>query len=197
MSDDASHSSTDPAATPAANELRKANRKLTWQLTAFAMGSLAFGFALVPLYDVLCEVTGYGNRKTLLEASDVVANTAPSREVTVEFLATNPTVGEWEFKPVAGSMKVLTGQLVEAKFTAKNLLAQPATGQAIPDIAPSYATGYFRKTECFCFTPQHFKAGEEREFVVRFLVDTQLPGELDRITLGYSMYGVTQRVASR
>jgi cytochrome c oxidase assembly protein subunit 11 len=176
---------------------RKANRKLTWQLTVFALGSLAFGFALVPLYDVICEVTGYGNRKTLLAASDAVASDVPSREVTVEFLATNPTVGEWIFKPVVGSMKVLTGQLVEAKFKVQNLLAQPATGQAIPDIAPSYATGYFRKTECFCFTPQHFKAGEEREFVVRFLVDTQLPGELDRITLGYSIYGVTQQVASR
>lgn len=191
MSGEAPQSSNDAPATT----LRKANRRLTWQLTAFAMGSLAFGFALVPLYDVICEVTGYGNRKNLLEASSVAASDAPSREVTVEFLATNPTVGEWQFKPVAGSMKVVTGQLAEARFTAKNLLAQPATGQAIPDIAPSYATGYFRKTECFCFTPQRFEAGEEREFVVRFLVDTQLPGELDRITLGYAMYGVTRTAA--
>ena len=146
MSEAVPPTSIDAAATseasvaPVANELRKANRKLTWQLTAFAMGSLAFGFALVPLYDVLCEVTGFGNRKTLLEASAAVASNTPSREVTVEFLATNPTVGEWDFKPVAGSMKVLTGQLVEAKFTVKNLLAQPTTGQAIPDIAPSYVT---------------------------------------------------------
>jgi cytochrome c oxidase assembly protein subunit 11 len=172
---------------------RKANRKLTLQLTVFALGSLAFGFAMVPLYDVICEVTGYGNRKTLLSATAVDGEqAAPSREITIEFIATNPTVGEWEFRPVAGSHKVLTGQLAEAKFIAKNMLAQAATGQAIPSIAPQYATRYFRKTECFCFTPQQFAAGEEREFVVRYVVDAALPAELDRITLGYSMYGVSQ-----
>jgi len=177
---------------------RKANRKLTLQLTVFALGSLGFGFALVPLYDVICDVTGYGSRKTLLEAASIDANAASvSREVTVEFLATNPTVGEWEFRPVVGSVKVLTGQLAEAKFVAKNMLAKEATGQAIPSIAPQYATRYFRKTECFCFTPQHFKAGEERELTVRFVVDSQLPTDMDRITLGYSMYGVPQQVASR
>jgi len=177
-------------------DLRLANRRLTWQLAVFALGSLAFGFALVPLYDVICEVTGYGNRKTLLEAGAVNSEAAAiSREITVEFIATNPTVGEWEFQPVAGSLKVLTGQLAEAKFVAKNLLAKDATGQAIPSIAPQYATRYFRKTECFCFTPQHFKAGEAREMVVRFVVDAQLPADLDRLTLGYSMYGVTQAAA--
>lgn len=179
-------------------ERRRANRRLTLQLTLFAFCSLAFGFALVPLYDVICDITGFGNRKSLLEPSQVsaLANDAQQREITVEFVSTNPTAGEWEFRPAVTSAKVRMGQLFAATFVAKNLLAKPATGQAIPSIAPNNATQYFRKTDCFCFTPQFFQAHEERELIVRFVVDPQLPMHTDRITLAYSMYGV-QQVASR
>ncbi|MBC7984759.1 MAG: cytochrome c oxidase assembly protein [Candidatus Obscuribacterales bacterium] len=175
---------------------RKANRKLTLQLALFAFGSLCFGFALVPLYDVICEVTGYGSRSTLTEAATVAPSTVAGREITVEFVATNQTVGEWQLQPEVGSVVVRTGQLTEAKFVAQNLLALPATGQAIPSISPQHATRYFRKTECFCFTPQHFAARQARELVVRFVVDPQLPETVDRITLGYSMYGVAQVAAN-
>jgi len=180
-----------------ADERRRANRRLTLQLAVFALCFLGFGFALVPLYDVICDVTGFGNRKSLREPSRVAASTesVESREVTVEFVSTNPTVGEWEFHPTQASAKVRTGQLFAATFVAKNLLAHPATGQAIPSIAPNSATQYFRKTECFCFTPQFFKANEERELIVRFVVDPQLPKHTDRITLAYSMYGVHQSAA--
>lgn len=196
--------STEPAAPTAASQAeqrQRANRRLTLQLSLFALGSLAFGFALVPLYDVICDITGFGNRKSLSQPSQVAAatNDAQSREITVEFVSTLPTVGEWEFRPVQASAKVRTGQLFAATFIAKNLLAQPATGQAIPSIAPNAATQYFRKTDCFCFTPQFFQAHEQRELVVRFVVDPQLPEHTDRITLAYSMYGVqgVQKVAAR
>jgi cytochrome c oxidase assembly protein subunit 11 len=177
---------------------RQANRKLALQLALFAFGSLGFGFALVPLYDTICEVTGYGSRKSLTQqvaASNAVAPT--KREITVEFISTSPTIGEWEFRPAIVSAKVHVGQLSEATFIAKNLAAQRATGQAIPDVAPRHAARYFRKTECFCFTPQQFEALQERELTVRFIVDPELPAEIDRITLGYAMYGMPQRVAAR
>jgi cytochrome c oxidase assembly protein subunit 11 len=172
-------------------ELHKANRKLTLQLSIFALGSLAFGFALVPLYDTLCDITGYGSRKNLTQATTQVS-AATDREVTVEFISSSPTFGEWEFRPVVTSLKVRTGQLSEAKFIAKNLLAHPVTAQAIPDIAPRQVAKYFRKTECFCFTPQPFAAEQERELTVRFIVDPQMPDDVDRITLGYAMYGIPQ-----
>ena len=175
---------------------RKANRKLIWQLSLFAVGSLAFGFALVPLYNVVCAVTGYGDRQTLLQAAEVAHLAPTNREVTIEFVSTNPTAGEWQFQPEAHSINVRTGQLAEAKFVAKNLLAHPVTAQAIPSIAPHQATTYFHKTECFCFTPQHFDAEQTRELSVRFVVDPQLPPDIDRISLGYSMYGITP-VAAR
>jgi cytochrome c oxidase assembly protein subunit 11 len=186
------------ASHPIAEETRKANRRLTGQLWLFSLGFLVLGFALVPLYDVLCKVTGYGSRQNLTQASALGGDAASSaqRDITVEFVSTMPTVGEWEFRAVENSAVVRTGQLYSARFLAKNLLAKSATGQAVPSIAPNNAAQYFHKTECFCFTPQHFAALQERELTVRFVVDAKLPENVDRITLAYSMYGVPQ-VAAR
>jgi cytochrome c oxidase assembly protein subunit 11 len=169
-------------------ELKKANRKLTWQLCLFAAGSLAFGFALVPLYDVLCEVTGYGDRSKLVEAASIVEAPDENRTVTIELISTAPTFGNWEFRPQSSQIQVHPGRLYEAKFYARNLREQPVTAQAIPSIAPLQATQYFRKTECFCFTPQPFDGGQARELSVRFIVDPKLPATIDRLTLGYAMY---------
>jgi len=176
--------------------LRQANRKLTRQLWVFAAGSLAFAFALVPLYDVLCSVTGFGDRKALTKAADVQNIAAADRDVTIEFIATNPTVGEWRLQPAAHSLVVRAGRLAEMKFIATNLLAKPAVAQAVPSIAPREVAEHFRKTECFCFTPQSFKAHETRELTVRFVVDPRLPANVDRLTLGYALYGATEMVAA-
>ena len=169
-------------------ERRRANRRLTGGLWLFALGSLAFGFALVPLYNVICDVTGYGDRAKLQQAATVVEAPDASRTVTLEFISTRPTVGAWEYQPVKGSMEVTPGKLYEARFYARNLREQPVIAQAIPSIAPLQATQYFRKTECFCFTPQQFAGGQARELSVRFIVDPKLPATIDRLTLGYAMY---------
>jgi cytochrome c oxidase assembly protein subunit 11 len=170
--------------------LKKANRKLTWQLTLFAAGSLAFGFALVPLYNVLCEVTGYGDRSKLRQAASIVEAPDEARTVTIEFISTAPTFGNWEFRPEVTQLAVHPGKLYEAKFYARNLREQAVTAQAVPSIAPLQATQYFHKTECFCFTPQQFGAQQARELTVRFIVDPKLPTDIDRLTLGYAMYDV-------
>lgn len=164
------------------------HRSLTRRLWLFAGCSFAFGFALVPLYDVLCEVTGYGDRSKLVEASTVVEAPVENRSVTVEFVSTAPTYGSWEFRPEVSSIEVQPGKLYAANFHAKNLRAQPIVAQAVPSITPFQATRYFQKTECFCFTPQSFAAEESREFTVRFIIDPNLPASIDRVTLGYAMY---------
>lgn len=169
---------------------QQANRKLTGQLWLFAAGSFAFGFALVPLYNVLCDVTGYGDRSKLSKAATVVEAPDENRTVTVELMSSAPTFADWELKPVAGDVRVHPGKLYEAKFVARNLRSRPAVAQAIPSIAPLQATQYFRKTECFCFTPQSFEAQQTRELVVRFIVDPKLPPNIDRLTLAYAMYDV-------
>jgi cytochrome c oxidase assembly protein subunit 11 len=168
--------------------LKNAHRKLTWQLWLFAAGSLAFGFALVPLYNVLCEVTGYGDRSKLRQAASVVEVPDETRTVTIELISSAPTFGNWEFRPEQAQLAVHPGKLYEAKFYARNLREQAVTAQAVPSIAPLQATQYFRKTECFCFTPQPFAGGQARELSVRFIVDPQLPATIDRLTLGYAMY---------
>jgi cytochrome c oxidase assembly protein subunit 11 len=177
--------------------VQRANRLLTRQLWWFAAGSLAFSFALVPLYRVLCDVTGAGDKKALVEKAAMPTSTDTSRWVKVEFMSTNPTVGEWEFRPVKNSMEVHPGQLYEATFIAKNMIAKPVLAQAIPSIAPSQATQFFRKTECFCFKPQPFAASETRELKVRFYVDRALPADIEQITLAYAMFDVPQTIASR
>jgi cytochrome c oxidase assembly protein subunit 11 len=178
-----------------ATSLDKANRSLTRQLWVFAAGSFVFGFALVPLYSVLCQVTGYGDQTQLRKASAFVESAPTDRVVTVELVSAAPTVGDWVFRPEAPTLKVRPGQLYEAKFYAKNLRAQPVVAQAVPSIAPTHATQYFHKTECFCFTPQPFDANQARELTVRFSVDPTLPVNIDRLTLAYSMYDSLSQVA--
>jgi cytochrome c oxidase assembly protein subunit 11 len=157
-----------------------------------AAGSFAFGFALVPLYDVFCEVTGIGSRGALTEAR-AAGNGVPdeTRMVVVEFTATVPA-GGWTLEPELATLEVHPGKLYEARFRARNLSDQATTGQAVPSISPMRAAQYFVKTECFCFTPQHFAGNEERELAVRFVVDKELPKNIDRLTLSYAFYDVGQ-----
>ena len=181
---------------------RTDHRNLALKLGLVALGAFGFGFALVPLYNVLCAVTGYGDRAQLTQAK--AAPTAAeaslqddSRLVTVEFVANLPTVGSWSFKPEVRSMQVRPGKLYEAKFQAGNLTGQATWAQAVPDVSPSKVTPYFRKTECFCFTPQHFAVNESRDMSVRFFVDPELPKQIDRITLSYTFYDTKAPVARR
>jgi cytochrome c oxidase assembly protein subunit 11 len=170
---------------------RGRHRDLVFKLTLFVAGSFAFGFALVPLYDVLCSITGLGNQKSLLRAVTLHADsTAQSRWVTIEFVANLPTIGNWEFSPVVNSIRVHPGQLYEGDFLAHNLTGHDTTAQAVPDIVPSKAAQWFHKTECFCFSPQSFARDEQRIMKVRFFVDPELPNYLDRLTLAYTFYDV-------
>jgi cytochrome c oxidase assembly protein subunit 11 len=167
---------------------RRANRSLTLRLWLFAGGFLVFGFALVPLYSVLCDITGYGDRTQLTQAAAIKQSAVPGRLVTIELLASVPEFGDWEFSPQAAQIQVRLGRLSEARFFTKNLRTQAVTTQAVPSIAPLAATQYFHKTECFCFTPQAFAAGEGRDLIVRFIVDEKLPAHVDRVTLAYTLY---------
>ena len=172
---------------------RRSNRGLVGRLLLMVAGSFAFGFALVPLYDVFCEVTGIGTRAQLSRAS--AADTSKpdiSRVVTVEFTASVPDSGPWEFAPVVASMEVHPGRLYEARYSAHNLAGRDITGQAVPSITPLRAAQYFRKTECFCFTPQRFERDEKRDLRVRFIVDRELPPGIDRLTLSYAFYDVAR-----
>jgi cytochrome c oxidase assembly protein subunit 11 len=179
------------------NERERANRNMTWKLLAIAGGSFAFGFALVPLYNVLCSVTGYGDQSKLLQRVRAIETPDVRRTVTVEFLADVASAGTFEFRPLLRTVEVHPGQLYTAHFYARNLTGRDTVAQAVPNIAPSEVAAYFHKTECFCFAPQHFRLNEARALPVRFIIDPALPEHIDMITLAYTFYDESARVARR
>ncbi len=152
--------------------------------------SFGFAFALVPLYEIACEkVFGIKLEQTPTGAERVAGYTVDTaREVTVEFDTTVNSKLPWSFRAVAPTMKVHPGELTEAMFYARNDSARAIVGQAVPSVAPSSASIYFNKTECFCFTEQLLEPGEEREMPVRFVVDPELPPNVRTLTLSYTFY---------
>lgn len=174
------------------------HRSLVGRLLLFTAGSFAFGFALVPLYSVLCRVWDTGNRwyGTQTAQAAVIERPDADRVVTIEFIASVAHAGDWEFAPHATSMQVHPGKLYEADFHARNLTGAAVVAQAVPSIAPSSVARYFKKTECFCFKPQNFAAGESREMPVRFIVDPSLPPDVDRITLSYSFFDLPRNATA-
>jgi len=199
MSDDAEQGPREGGDAAGRNRNAKArsHRILTYKLLGIALGAFAFGWALIPLYSVLCDVTGYGDQQRLLVKAKAAEHPDPTRTITIEFVTNIASAGNWEFMPTIHDIKVHPGQLYSAEFFAHNLSGRDMTAQAVPDIAPSKAVAYFHKTECFCFSPQQFKIGEQRMMPVRFIVDPQLPAYLDRITLEYTFYDDSSRVSSR
>jgi cytochrome c oxidase assembly protein subunit 11 len=150
---------------------------------------LAFGFtfSLVPLYRIACEKV-FGIR--LVKGPQQVggAGAVGSRWVTVQFDGTVNSKLDWQFHPNQLTLRVQPGKSYETTYFARNVSAQPIVGSAAPSIAPSRASQYFIKTECFCFTSQTLAAGESREMPVRFVVDPALPPDISTITLSYTFF---------
>lgn len=162
-------------------------RSLTGRLLLFAVGMFGFGYLLVPVYDVFCEITGFGGRTNEAPAN-VVAAPDESRTIDLEFVTTVNQHAPWEFRPQVAGMSVHPGGLYEATFIATNLSERRQIAQAVPSVAPSVAAEYFKKLDCFCFTTQEFGAGESRDLLVRFIVDPELPEYVDTITLSYTFF---------
>ncbi|MGB6604371.1 MAG: cytochrome c oxidase assembly protein [Steroidobacteraceae bacterium] len=175
------------------SERPRANLNLFWKLMAIAAGSFGFGFALVPLYNVLCSVTGYGDQAKLLQKVKAIEHPDPGRTVEVEFLTDVASAGSWDFRPEVRRIEVHPGELYTAKFWAKNLTGRDMTAQAVPNISPSEVAAYFHKTECFCFSPQHFRLNEGRDMPVRFIIDPALPKHIDVITLAYTFFDASSQ----
>ena len=164
------------------------NRKLAFKLLGIVAAALLFAFALVPLYDVLCKVTGL-NGKTE-NSPDLLgkAKLDSSRWVTVQFTANVMAGLGWTFYPKQPSVRVHPGQIETVLFVARNITNQAVTGQAVPSLSPGEASLYFKKIECFCFKRQELKAGESKEMPLRFFVTPDLPEYMHEVTLSYAFY---------
>lgn len=172
------------------------NRPLVVQLLVVAVGAFVFGvFLLPPLYDVFCEITGFGGR-TNTETVAVVEAPDLTREVRIEFNTTLNSYAQFEFTSDADSMTVHPGKMYYATFTARNLTEQNKVAQAVPSVSPVSAADHFIKIECFCFTSQEFLAGEKRVMPLQFIVDPDLPEFVDTITLQYTYFDTTSVAAN-
>ena len=171
---------------------RSGNRH-AFLLLALAAGMFGFAFALVPLYDVFCEITGL-NGKTSSQAAlldEIEASTAPvGRKVTIEFLATAARGMPWEFRPNESEIAVRPGEMHKTTYYARNRSHEAVTGQAVPSVSPGQAAQYLKKMECFCFEQQELPAGGEIDMGVTFVVDADLPADITELTLSYTMFRV-------
>jgi len=164
-----------------------ANRRMMTRLGLIVLGMFGFGYALVPLYYKICEVTGLRN----ILQPDVVTNTQVdlARTVRIEF-DSNLRNLPWTFKPVGPVADVHPGQLHQMVYEVSNNTNRAMTGQAIPSYAPRSAAPYFKKLECFCFEKQTLQAGEVRQMPVVFVLDPAMPDDMKTITLSYTFFEV-------
>ena len=161
------------------NTVQQRNTKLALKLAGIALGMTAFGFAMVPMYDVFCDVFGI-NGKSAGQAEFTAPVIDTSRTVTVEFLAAVDRGLPWDFAPVVKKLQVHPGELHHVSFTVLNHSGERVVSQAVPSLSPGMATLYFNKTECFCFNNQPLDAHASAELPMSFFVDTQLPAALAR-----------------
>jgi cytochrome c oxidase assembly protein subunit 11 len=173
-------------------ERAQANGKTARRLAVVVLAMFGFGYALVPLYDVLCELTGLGGRTGVVEASALAGGVDTSRSIKVQFLGTVSSRLPWEFRPNVASMEVHPGQVYETTYFARNLSSATTIGQARPSVAPSIASLHFNKTECFCFVEQEFAPGEARSMPVRFVLSRDIPAEIATVTLSYTFFNSRQ-----
>jgi len=171
--------------------LNKKNKKLVLKLAGLVLGSIIFAFSLVPLYNLICTVTGL-NGKTNSEADRSSSKIDALRSINVEFTSTvMPGLG-WNFYPDQSIVNVHPGEIMVVTFTAKNITNEVVAGQAIPSLSPGQVSPYFKKIECFCFQRQELKDGETKTFPMRFYVSTDLPQDIKTVTLSYAFYNTVK-----
>ncbi len=174
------------------SEIRTENRTVLKKLLLIIVLMFGFGYALVPFYKKICEVTGINKDKI------TVTNTQmdPARWVTIEFDANVGDKLPWKFQPQTTSVRVHPGEVQQVMYRVQNLTDRTIVGQAVPSYGPALAGGFFKKIECFCFSRQTLKPGETRLMPVQFVIQNDLPRDVNTITLSYTFYEQTKAGAS-
>lgn len=171
-------------------------KKTVKKLMLIVFGMFGFGFAMVPLYDVFCDITGLNGKTSNVAASYDAVSIDTERTITVQFLTRTAKGIPWRFEPMINEVKVHPGERKIVTFYAKNESVNDIIGQAVPSVSPGRAAIYFQKIECFCFNNQPLKASEDVEMGLQFYVDVDLPDDVSTITLSYTLYDITSSVDS-
>jgi len=175
-------------------EKQKNNALLVGKLSLTAVAMVAFAIVVLPaLYDLICDITGLDGRTGRIEKEQALA-TRPdkTRLIKVEFDANVNGSLPWEFKALTKRIEVHPGEVATVSYYAKNMSNRTIVGQAVPYVTPIKVAKYFNKTECFCFSQQKFGPGEDKEMPLRFIVDPDLPDNVNTITLSYTFFDTKQ-----
>lgn len=173
---------------------RSENLKMLRKLAIVAAGMFGFGYAMIPLYKKMCEITGINilaiGERNVPGGATAAANTQVDtrRTITVEFDAN--ARGPWEFKPAVRSLQVHPGELATVMYEFRNVQNRRMSAQAIPSYAPRNAANHFNKVECFCFRQYTLEPGESKQWPVAFVIDPKLSKDVHTITLSYTFFEV-------
>lgn len=172
------------------------NRVAAFVCVGVFAGMVGLSYAAVPIYQMFCQVTGYGGTTQRVEQ---FSDTILDKTITVHFDANTNGI-PWEFKPKQREVTLRIGETTEIAYLARNLAAQPTTGTATYNVTPARAGAYFNKIQCFCFTEQELQPGQSYEMPVQFFVDPEIVNvpelkNLKSITLSYTFYPLHQKSA--
>ena len=177
------------------DDLKVRNRSTIKKLSLWALGMFGFAYALVPLYDVICEVTGLNGKTNSVAIVETPENMVVNedRSVMVQFVTRSARDMPWDFQPEVRAVRVHPGEIKMVNFRVKNPSGNTMVGQAIPSLAPGTAANHFMKTQCFCFDQQTLAGNAEESMPMIFYLDPALPEHVKTITLSYTLYDVTDR----
>jgi len=181
----------------ASQDRSKDNRRMAVKLAVVTVAMFGFGYALSPMYDLMCKAFGLNGKTGRIEEQAAAQPVDENRTVTVEFTGLATSGLPWEFKPLVKKLEVHPGKTMEVNYLVRNLAREEITGQAVPSVAPGVSAMHFNKIECFCFTQQTLKPGETREMPVRFVVDAGLDKNVHTITLSYSFFNTNKLSAKK
>lgn len=180
------------------NEQQRANKRLSGKLLFATLLMFGFGFALVPLYDVMCDALGI-NGKTNSEAQiqPQGMEVDSSRVIHVEFMAHINQGVDWELRPKQASMDVHPGQVIQTAYVAVNRSSERMIGQAVPSVSPGLAASHFNKIECFCFQQQGLDSQQTAELPLIFYIEPNVPASIHTLTLSYTLFDITERTSKQ
>ncbi|MFI3275523.1 cytochrome c oxidase assembly protein [Vibrio sp.] len=180
---------------PKQSTKKRSTKKLTGYLVLSVVAMFGFGFALVPLYDVMCEALGInGKTNTVSAVQPQGMQPDYSRTIRVEFMSHIKPDMPWTFSPEVRVLEVHPGEVVQTNYIANNLSASSLIGQAVPSVSPGMGATYFNKMECFCFNQQPLDGFKSAEMGLIFYIEPDIPESIHTLTLSYTLFNITSEV---
>ncbi|MEZ8725817.1 cytochrome c oxidase assembly protein [Vibrio cyclitrophicus] len=175
---------------------KRSTKKLTGYLVLSVVAMFGFGFALVPLYDVMCDALGInGKTNTVSAVQPQGMQPDYSRTVRVEFMSHIKPDMPWQFSPEVQVLEVHPGEVIQTNYIAKNLSGASLVGQAVPSVSPGMGATYFNKMECFCFNQQPLEGHKSAEMGLIFYIEPDIPELIHTLTLSYTLFNITSQVS--